>query len=124
MSKQLTRFRIFVLLGLFLFQVRSISQAQGSFDIKLPKDQQWPSIACTQKELARIRTAYRKGGLVQRIVAERIHKAENVLRRPLSLPPEGGQHNQWYQCFSCQTGLITIDSKHHRCPVWGCAYLS
>lgn len=122
MSKHLTRCRIFGLLGLFLFQVRSTSQAQGSFDIKLPRDQQWPSVACTPEELVRIRAAHSKGGRAGKIVAERIHRAENVLRRPLSLPPEGGQHNQWYQCFSCQTGLITIDSKHHRCPVCGETY--
>ena len=39
---------------------------------------------------------------------------ERMLQEPVAFPPEGGQHNQWYQCDKCEIGLETVDATHHR----------
>ena len=47
---------------------------------------------------------------------------DKALALPLTFPPEGGQHNQWYQCNTCQSGLVTVDANHHKCPQCGRIY--
>jgi len=111
--------------------------------IRLPDPQPWPSVACTPQELGRIRAAIREGVLTDEIMfrwrrgrrrrsprSERADhpqqrregrqgwagRADEVLEREVTFPPEGGQHNQWYQCDECQIGLETVDDNHHRCP--------
>jgi oligo-alginate lyase len=75
-----------------------------------------PSIAATPEELARLKDAFSGTGPAHDAVMERIGRADAILLRPIMFPPEGGQHNQWYQCEQCQIGLTTVDSTHHRCP--------
>jgi hypothetical protein len=55
-------------------------------------------------------------------VADRVQEAQRFLGEPLEFPPRGGQHNQWYQCDSCETALRTVDATHHRCPRCGKVY--
>lgn len=85
-------------------------------EIKLPSPQHWPSVACTAEELARLRQAYRSKTPEHDVVARQINAADEALKREVVFPPEGGQHNQWYQCDKCQLALETIDTTHHRCP--------
>ena len=49
-------------------------------------------------------------------MAQRVSEAGSALQREVVFPPEGGHHNQWYQCESCQLALETVDAKQHRCP--------
>lgn len=90
--------------------------------ISLPNPQPWPSVACTVEELERLRTAYRGEGPEHEVVAQRVRSAEEALNRAVVFPPEGGQHNQWYQCEKCQIGLQTVDDTHHKCPTCGEIY--
>ncbi|MBI2949762.1 MAG: alginate lyase family protein [Verrucomicrobia bacterium] len=84
--------------------------------ISLPSPQRWPAVACSPEELARLRQAYRANGPEHNAVATQINSADEALKRAVVFPPEGGQHNQWYQCDPCQLALETIDTNHHRCP--------
>jgi len=72
--------------------------ASGPADIELPNPQRWPSVACTPEELARVRQAYRGAGSEHNVVARQVEWADEALKRAALFPPEGGQHNQWYQC--------------------------
>ena len=85
-------------------------------EIRLPNPLPWPSIAATKEELGRLQEAYRGTGSAHNVVMKQIQHADSILLRPIVFPPEGGQHNQWYQCESCQIGLTTVDPTHHRCP--------
>lgn len=75
-----------------------------------------PVIACTADELARLRAAWAAQGPAHEAVAARVARAEAAMKAPLVFPPEGGQHNQWYQCDACQIALKTVDATHHQCP--------
>lgn len=75
-----------------------------------------PLIAITDKEMARLRAAWASSGTKHDVLAERFARADQAIAAGLTFPPEGGQHNQWYQCDSCQRGLNTIDAHHHQCP--------
>jgi Heparinase II/III-like protein/Alginate lyase len=81
-----------------------------------------PFLACTPGELGRLRQAYRTAGAGQDIVAARVREARRFVNDPIEFPPRGGQHNQWYQCDQCETGLRTIDATHHQCPRCGKVY--
>jgi len=84
--------------------------------VTLPQPLRHPAIACTPEELSRLQAAYRGSGPEHRVVAEVVQHAAKNLGQPLTFPPRGGQHNQWYQCEACQLGLKTIDDTHHQCP--------
>lgn len=84
--------------------------------IELPQPLPWPAVACTPAELDRLRAAYHSDRPERAVVARRVQQADDALRRPVDFPPEGGQHNQWYQCDQCQIALQTVDDTHHRCP--------
>ncbi len=84
--------------------------------IKLPAITQHPALACTPRELARLREAYHSHGADQRVVGSIIARADRAIQSPPLFPPRGGQHNQWYQCEACQIALKTIDATHHQCP--------
>ncbi|MEW6755897.1 MAG: heparinase II/III family protein [Candidatus Latescibacterota bacterium] len=84
--------------------------------IRLPRPLPWPAVACTPEELERLRAALRGSGSESEVVQQRVVAAEEALQRTVDFPPEGGQHNQWYQCDACQVALQTMDEKHHRCP--------
>jgi hypothetical protein len=91
-------------------------------EISLPNPQRWPSVACTPEELARLQQAYRGSGPEHDVVARRVEQANEAFLEDVAFPPEGGQHNQWYQCDQCQLGLQTVDATHHRCPKCGQVY--
>ena len=88
--------------------------------IQLPSTH--PQIACTAEELARLKAAYASQGPDHDVVAAVVTRAEQALAQPLTFPPRGGQHNQWYQCEPCQIGLVTVDNTHHKCPACGKIY--
>ena len=91
-------------------------QSPAAIDISLPDPLPWPAVACTPAELARLRAAYADTGLSHQVVARQVAAAEKALEHEVAFPPEGGQHNQWYQCDRCQIALETVDDTHHRCP--------
>jgi len=84
--------------------------------IALPEGRKHPLIACTPEELTRLRAAWRSTGPAHDAVAGVVAHADAALKQPVAFPPRGGQHNQWYQCETCQLGLRTIDDTHHECP--------
>jgi hypothetical protein len=92
--------------------------------ISKPADdpQSYPSVACTPQELTRLRTAYQRSDSDHEVVARRVEQADVALKAEVVFPPEGGQHNQWYQCDQCQLALKTVDATHHRCPKCGTVY--
>ena len=90
--------------------------------ITLPNPQRWPSVACTLEELERLRTAFRSTGPEREVFNRIVQQAEEALGHEVVFPPEGGQHNQWYQCDKCQIGLQTVDDTHHKCPTCGEVY--
>ena len=94
----------------------SASSTNLSLAIKLPDPLPFPSVAATPAELARLRAAWQTTGPAHEAVARRVSEAKGVLGRKVLFPPEGGHHNQWYQCDSCQLSLETVDSRQHRCP--------
>ena len=75
-----------------------------------------PVIAITGPEMARLKAVWASSGTAHDFLAERFKRADDAIEAGLTFPPEGGQHNQWYQCDSCQRGLMTIDAHHHQCP--------
>ncbi|NLH42786.1 MAG: hypothetical protein GX448_13190 [Planctomycetes bacterium] len=95
--------------------------AQPEIKVVLP-ERAHPYLACTAEELARVRQAYRGQGEEHDVVAAFEKEAERFLDEPVSFPPRGGQHNQWYQCDKCEIALKTIDATHHQCPKCGRTY--
>jgi len=91
-------------------------------EIRLPTDLKHPAVACTSEELARLRAAWKSKGPEHAPVAGEVARADRAMKAPLTFPPRGGQHNQWYQCEPCQMGLKTLDATHHRCPKCGKVY--
>lgn len=75
-----------------------------------------PIIAATPAEMQRLKKAWNSSGTEHDLLAERFLRVDRSFSEGLIFPPEGGQHNQWYQCDSCQIGLSTIDAHHHQCP--------
>ena len=87
-------------------------------EIRIPAGAGHPRIACTRTELARLRRAWaEKQGAAHAAVAGIVRRADAALKTALEFPPRGGQHNQWYQCDTCQVALKTIDAHHHQCPI-------
>ncbi len=84
--------------------------------VQLPEKISHPLIACTPDELVRLKAAFQGTGADHDLIADIISKADLAMKKPISYPPRGGQHNQWYQCDICQIALKTIDNTHHQCP--------
>ncbi|HUX94775.1 MAG TPA: heparinase II/III family protein [Bacteroidales bacterium] len=80
------------------------------------EDTHWPIISATSEELERLKSAWKSTGPEHDVLAARFARADQALEDTLFFPPEGGQHNQWYQCNDCQIALVTIDAHHHKCP--------
>ncbi|HSW00878.1 MAG TPA: exo-alpha-sialidase [Sedimentisphaerales bacterium] len=95
--------------------------AQPEIQVVLP-ERTHPYLACTAEELTRVRQAYRAQGQERDIVAAFAKEAERFIDEPISFPPRGGQHNQWYQCDKCEIALKTIDATRHQCPKCGQVY--
>jgi len=85
-------------------------------EVSLPNDANHPVVACTAEELARLRAAWKAAGRAHAVVAAEVRRADEALQGPVTFPPRGGQHNQWYQCAPCEMGLRTVDPTHHKCP--------
>jgi hypothetical protein len=118
-----TMVRLFMLLISGCFVVACFGQNEPRpAAINLPNPQRWPSVACTPEELVRLRQAYRGTGPEHDVVARQVSSADEALKREVVFAPEGGQHNQWYQCDKCQLALETIDATHHRCAKCGQVY--
>src|SRR4051812_49052354 len=81
-----------------------------------------PTVAATPTELARLKAALATPGPERAAVARLVEQADRALQEPITFPPRGGQHNQWYQCEACQMGLKTLDATHHQCPNCGKVY--
>lgn len=118
MRKRLSVTRLVQLLVLgSLVRLGSIQSAAASLPVLLPDPQSYPSVACTPEELTRLRAAYQQvSGPAHQAVSRQIKSADDALSHEVVFPPEGGQHNQWYQCDQCQLPLKTVDDTHHRCP--------
>lgn len=81
-----------------------------------------PVIAATPEELGRLKAAWAGSGPEHNVLAFRFANVDEAMASPITFPPEGGQHNQWYQCSTCQRGLVTVDANHHKCPQCGRVY--
>lgn len=92
--------------------------------IKFQPPEKWihPTVAATPAELARLQAALASPGPERAAVSRLVEQADRALQDPITFPPRGGQHNQWYQCEACQMGLKTIDATHHECPKCGKVY--
>ncbi|MBN2127977.1 MAG: alginate lyase family protein [Sedimentisphaerales bacterium] len=90
--------------------------AHAASDLKVLPAKAHPYLACTSEELARLRRAWRGDGAEHDVVAAYVKEAARFAEEPVSFPPRGGQHNQWYQCDKCEISLKTIDPTHHQCP--------
>jgi oligo-alginate lyase len=105
-----------ILFVLILLGIMKGGVAMSYVDIQLPELQPYPSVACTLDELERLRSAYSTIGSGHEVVMKQLQQAELALKHDVEFPPEGGQHNQWYQCDQCQIALEAVDDTHHRCP--------
>jgi hypothetical protein len=108
---------VFILLG-----AGRLSGQWAIPDWTAPSEVTHPSIACTGRELARLKAAFRESGLKAEAVRRVVESAQSVLDREIVFPPRGGQHNQWYQCDRCQVALETVSPTRHRCPKCGRIY--
>ncbi len=77
----------------------------------------FPRITVTEAELQRLRNALRGNDEETKLVVLTIIRdADQALETPVTFPPRGGQHNQWYQCQDCQLALQQQKSDGHQCP--------
>ncbi|HPD29998.1 MAG TPA: alginate lyase family protein [Phycisphaerae bacterium] len=90
--------------------------------VRLPAAERHPVIACAPEELARLRAAYQAGGPAHVVAANIVKATDKFLDDPVTFPPRGGQHNQWYQCDKCELGLKTLSDTQHQCPKCGKIY--
>ncbi|MBI5010380.1 MAG: hypothetical protein HZB98_12190 [Bacteroidia bacterium] len=93
-----------------------------SYDWQNLKSRQFPLISADKSELKRLRIAWNSNGAEHQVLADRFARADKAMSDTLYFPPEGGQHNQWYQCSDCQMALETVDVHHHKCPDCGKIY--
>lgn len=105
------------------FTPKSPAQVQSEIEFfinshKWQKDEKnkHPVIAVTPLEIKRLKAAWSGKAAGKEVLAKRFSRVDRALEEPLFFPPEGGQHNQWYQCSDCQIGLKTVDDHHHMCP--------
>jgi Heparinase II/III-like protein/Alginate lyase len=84
--------------------------------IRLPRSRKHPLIALTSVELKRLQAAWRSRGAKRQALEKVVAAAERFTKSKLVFPPEGSDHNQWYQCERCQMGLVTLSPTRHRCP--------
>ena len=75
-----------------------------------------PLIAVTTDEMSRLKAAWAVSGAEHEVLEKRFARADKAMQDSIFFPPEGGQHNQWYQCTDCQLRLETVDAHHHKCP--------
>jgi rubrerythrin len=101
--------------GLFI-HMNKISESGYIPDKQLNTTLRRPVISVTEPEMKRLKSAWASSGEAHNVLARRFARADEEIAAGLTFPPEGGQHNQWYQCDSCQRGLTTIDAHHHKCP--------
>ncbi|MGQ9648895.1 MAG: alginate lyase family protein [Phycisphaerae bacterium] len=90
--------------------------------VRIPHPDRHPLIACTPEELARLQTACNGSGPAHDVVVAAVKAADKFLDDPITFPPRGGQHNQWYQCDKCELALETVSDTQHRCPKCGKIY--
>lgn len=90
--------------------------------VHLPSPGRHPLIACTPDELTRLRAAYAGKGPAHDVTVVLVKAADQFLDDPITFPPRGGQHNQWYQCDKCELALQTLSDTQHRCPKCGKIY--
>ncbi|MFT5299583.1 MAG: hypothetical protein ACI814_000356 [Mariniblastus sp.] len=97
--------------------------AQALPELKIPviaddiNQLSFPRITVTAVELDRLQSALNGDDVsAKRIVTAKIREADLAIDSELTFPVRGGQHNQWYQCETCQLSLKTIDLIHHQCP--------
>jgi Heparinase II/III-like protein/Alginate lyase len=86
------------------------------FDTKLPRSRRHPLIALTAEELQRLHRAWNSRGQDRKALSKFVAATEDFRKSKLVLPPEGSDHNQWYQCERCQAGLKTLSPSRHKCP--------
>ncbi len=105
------------------FTPKSSAQVQSEIESylnshKWQKDEKnkYPVIAATPAEIKRLKAAWSGKAAGKEVLENRFARADRAMKEPLFFPPEGGQHNQWYQCADCQIGLKTVDDHHHKCP--------
>jgi hypothetical protein len=91
-------------------------------EIHLPKTPVHPQIACSAEELQRLKDAWKSTDAAHDVISKLVSEADKGLTEPLTFPPRGGQHNQWYQCDKCQRALVTVDATHHKCLGCGTIY--
>jgi oligo-alginate lyase len=95
----------------------NLSVAQDVPGLEDLAERPFPRIAVTETEITRLRNAYAgEDDSLRSIVADKVRDADVAMNVPITYPPRGGQHNQWYQCDDCQLALRTIDETHHQCP--------
>lgn len=82
-------------------------------EARLPVDATHPVVTVSPGELTRLRAAYHDG---VKAVTEVVRSADRAIKQPLSFPPRGSQHNQWYQCERCETALKHLGDFKHQCP--------
>jgi hypothetical protein len=87
-----------------------------SYNWQNGSDKQWPLISVTSEEIERLKSAWRSTGQEHDVLANRFARTDKAISDTLIFPPEGGQHNQWYQCSDCQIALVTVDAHNHKCP--------
>ncbi len=107
---------------LALFTVAGMALGAESWTVpavRLPSAGRHPVIACTPEELVRLRAAYKGTGPAHDVAADVVAAVDKFLNEPVTFPPRGGQHNQWYQCEPCELGLETLSDTQHRCPKCG-----
>lgn len=117
MIRSIRRAAVFLLLAAGSF---CLGAAEPALAVVWPS--QHPGVACNAEELQRLRQAWQGKGKEHEAVAARVRAGDRAIKEPLVFPPRGGQHNQWYQCETCQIGLKTVDPTHHRCPKCGQVY--
>ncbi len=108
-------FRTFVVVVIAI-ALPSKGETNSILAIKPSWSEAHPVIACTADELARLRAAYQSTDDSRFPVTHLVNSAEKAIGRPILFPARGGQHNQWYQCETCQVALNTVDTTHHQCP--------
>ncbi len=108
----MVRFVFPMILGICLLSVSVSVQEESLPEVKLSATQAHPFLACSPVELKRLRAAWKSKGPGREIIAARVKRADRALAAPLDFPPEGGQHNQWYQCDGCQRPLVHQQGRH------------
>lgn len=81
-----------------------------------------PRLMLTDAEIPKLKARCEQAGFLKTRYQELLRSANGWLKKPIELPPRGGQWFHWYACKQDGGNLDTVSPTEHKCRVCGRVY--